>query len=281
MKKLAPAKVNLCLKILNRRKDGFHNLISVFQTVSLFDKIKIDRISDNKIQIDCNIKSLANKSNLCYKVAELLKKWYKIKSGVKIKIEKNIPLGSGLGGASTDAYATAEMLVKLWKIKINKKKLVELCSSLGKDIPFFAYKGSCIVKGTGEKIFPINPWWKNKKFYILLIYPNKILLTKEVYKKFSQMNVENKSVKINNLLREKSFKNLMFNDLFLPATKIFPKLILIKNFMQKCGLEIVNMSGSGSTMYGICDSLYEAKKIAVCLKTKLKDIKVMIVKPIF
>jgi 4-diphosphocytidyl-2-C-methyl-D-erythritol kinase len=284
MHKLAPAKVNLYLRILNKRSDGYHNLVSVFQTISLYDKIEIKKIPQDKIIFDCNIKSLVNKDNLCYKVAHQLKKKYNIKSGIYLKLTKNIPVGSGLGGASSDAFTTAKMLLTLWKIKISKQDFLNFCATIGKDVPFFYYKGCCIVKGAGEKILKITPWWKKKCLWLVLVYPNKILLTKDVYKKFDEMKKKVSSppkLVTKNLLKKSCFKRIVYNDLYFPAEKIYPKLSFIKKEFLNCGTELVSMSGSGSTMFGIYYNRNVALRVKNILKDKIPNSRIEVVKTIF
>jgi 4-diphosphocytidyl-2-C-methyl-D-erythritol kinase len=287
MQSLSPAKVNLYLKILGKRKDGYHNLLSVFQAISLYDKIEIKKISEDKIIFSCNIKSIDNKNNLCYKVAQILKNRYNIKSGVRIKLTKNIPLGSGLGGASSDAFTTAKMLIKLWNIKISKKDFLTFCSEVGKDIPFFYYKGCCIVKGAGEKVLKIIPWWKKRCLWIVLVYPNKILLTKDVYNKFDQMmkkgnlRCEQPRFSLKKFLKKDFLRKFLYNDLYLPATKIYPRLSFIKERFVDIGTELVSMSGSGSTMFGIYYNKKDAIRTKKILTNTIPNSRIELVKTIF
>lgn len=286
---LSPAKINLCLRVLDRKKNGYHNILSIFQTISLYDKITVKLLKENKIVIKSNVKSLQNKKNLCYKVAELIKKKYKVRNGVEINLKKNIPLGSGLGGASSNAMSVLLGLVKLWNIKIKKEEIISLSSKIGKDLPFFYYKGCCLVSGMGEKVEAVKPWWRKRGLWFVLIYPNKKLMTRDVYSKFDEISNNQCGKKVSysmlkKLIRKKCFfKELIFNDLYTAAVNLFPKLEFIKNkILQSISdKKLVNMSGSGSTLYTVFFSYKDASKFVKILKHNLSGSRVELVRTIF
>jgi len=175
----------------------------------------------------------------------------------------------------------------LWNIKISKENFLDFCAEMGKDVPFFYYRGCCIVKGAGEKIFSVTPWWKKKGLWIVLVYPNRILLTKDVYAKFDQMN-KNKFRKqdtpkifLKNLLDKKFLETFLYNDLYLPATKIYPKLSFIRNVFINNGTKLVSMSGSGSTIFGAYYNKNDAKKIKNVLEKEIPNSMIKLVKTIF
>lgn len=285
MQVLAPAKINLFLKILSRRKDGYHNILSVLQTVSLYDKIKLTKLNQDKIIIDSNLKSISGEKNLCYKVAELIKKKYKIKQGIKIVITKNIPLGSGLGGASSDAAAVVESMLKMFNIKTSKDKIVKLCSSIGKDIPFFLYKGTCLVRSTGEIVEKIKdvPWSK-KPLWIIIVYPNKILSTKEVYDTYDKIkNKLNKNTfsepTIVKFLKQNRLNELVYNELEPAACVLYPKLKKIKNLLLKMTNYKfpVSLTGAGSCYYCIFHKKNDMIKFKNKIRKKLSNCKIFVV----
>jgi 4-diphosphocytidyl-2-C-methyl-D-erythritol kinase len=286
----SPAKVNLLLKILSKRKDGYHNIFSVFQTISLYDKIKISVIPEDKIVVKCNIKSIEGKKNLCYDLVDLFKKKYKIKKGIKIEIEKNIPLGSGLGGASSNVATVLEGLIKLFNIKMSEKEVVTLCSKIGKDVPFFIYKGLCIVESAGEKIKKIYQIpWKQKPLWFLLIYPNIILSTKDVYQNYDKNFINNKKIKVDknkiiSLLLQEKFDNVVQNDLEQSAIQLVPYLKNIKNELIKNSYNnVVSMTGSGSCFFVLSRDKKEILKIKNKIKKnkEFKKHKFFVVKSVF
>ena len=286
----APAKVNLLLKILGRRKDGYHNIFSVLQTVSLFDEIKLSVLSKDEIVIRCNVKSIEGKKNLCYNLVDLFKKKYKIKKGIKIEIEKNIPLGSGLGGASSNVATVLEGLIKLFNIKMSEKEVVTLCSKIGKDVPFFIYKGLCIVESAGEKIKKIYQIpWEQKPLWFLLIYPNIILSTKDVYQNYDKNFINNKKIKVDknkiiSLLLQEKFDNVVQNDLEQSAIQLVPYLKNIKNELIKNSYNnVVSMTGSGSCFFVLSRDKKEILKIKNKFKKnkEFKKHKFFVVKSVF
>lgn len=294
---LAPAKINLTLKILSKRKDGYHNLLSLMQTISLYDRIKISKIKKNDIKIICNIKSISNRKNLCYKIAKLLKEKYNIPFGIKIEIKKNIPIGSGLGGASSDAAATAEGIIKLFNLKITKIELLNICSKIGADIPFFLYKGLCLAEGIGEKIKKIKiKKWKEKPIWYILIYPSKILSTKKVYQTFDKLKNKKLSkinkAKILSILKQyngfsnKLLKKLLINDLEIAAFKICPQLAELKHRIYLKN-ELVSMSGSGSCMFIPFANKFKAISFKKAIEKELRkfylfrNYKIFVVKSVF
>ncbi|MEN3013852.1 MAG: 4-(cytidine 5'-diphospho)-2-C-methyl-D-erythritol kinase [Endomicrobiia bacterium] len=279
----------MTLKILNKRKDGYHNIFSIIQTVSLFDKIKISiklkkNVSENKLIINCNIPELKNENNLCYKVAETILKKFKIENYfIKIDIEKNIPIGGGLGGASSDAACVALALVKLFKIKITKEKLIKILAKLGKDIPFFLFQGCCIVKSAGEKIKKIIPPWTQKPLWFVLVYPNVILSTKKVYETYDKITKNSfykfDENKILDSIKKINLKTLLINDLEKAAFKVFPELKKIKQIMNRFS-ENVSMSGSGSCFFSVFKNKKEAEFFKKIVEKKLKNCKIYILKSI-
>ncbi len=280
---LSPAKINLLLDIVGKRSDGYHNIISVVQTVSLYDVIEVEPIKQNKIIVECNIKNLCMENNLCYKVVSFIKEQFLVKSGVKILIKKHIPLGSGLGGASSNAATVLKFLLQLWKIKVDKSELIRLVSKIGKDIPYFFYNSCCLVESTGEKIIPLIPCWKNNPLWILLIYPQISLSTKEVYERFDIMlpDYKPKSDKKNILkwIKIGNFQDLLYNALQPVAEKLCPELKQIKILLAKGGFKNINMSGSGSTIYAVFNNEKEMFKCIDFLK-KYSNYKIFIVKTI-
>jgi 4-diphosphocytidyl-2-C-methyl-D-erythritol kinase len=286
MQKLAPAKVNLFLKVISKNAEGYHKILSVFQTISLYDKIKVSLIPEDKIIVSSNLKVIEGEKNLCYKVAELLKKKYKIKNGLKIYIEKNIPLGSGLGGASSDAACLLEMLVKIFNLNVEKDELVKLCSQIGKDVPYFLYKGLCLVEGMGEKITNISSYpWKKNPLWFILVYPNKVLSTKRVYEVYDRICVREEEIrvtkkKILDFIKQKDIKSLLYNSLEVPAFEIAPILKKIKNLMFKLGIKNVSMSGSGSTIFGVFFKKNEALEFKDKIEKAIKNCSIFLAKSV-
>jgi 4-diphosphocytidyl-2-C-methyl-D-erythritol kinase len=148
------AKVNLTLEIIGKRRDGFHNLASVMQTVDLFDTIKIS--ASDEIVVTCDDAEITPEINLATKAASVLREKSGVTDGAIISIEKNIPVSAGMGGGSTDAAATLRGLNKLWKLGLSLDELTEIAGDIGSDVPFLVRGGTSLVQGRGEDVSPIT-----------------------------------------------------------------------------------------------------------------------------
>lgn len=178
----APAKINLLLKVLSKRPDGYHNIHTIFERIALADNISIKRIPAG-IKVRSNIPITRDqKDNLAYKAARLIIKGSNIPYGVDIRIRKRIPIAAGLGGGSSDAAAVLSGINKLFKLRLNKKKLVRLGARLGSDVPFFLLNEPfALGRGRGERLKAIR---SKQRFWHMVIYPGFKLATKDVYKAY-------------------------------------------------------------------------------------------------
>lgn len=261
------AKINLFLKVLKKNK-FFHKIQTLITQINIADLISIEENKDlkDKIIFYGPFKSKIEKNNTIYKVLNLLRKHFPIlrKIYFKILINKKIPHGSGLGGASSNAAVIFNYLVLKYKILISKKKKISLLSEIGMDCPLFINQRPKFVFSYGEKFYTLN---KNINFNVLLIYPNLKLSTKKVFKHnkvFSNKIVYNSST----FDEKKLKKDLVFfkNDLYVSASTLSAKISEITNFISKFeNLVLCSMTGSGSCCFAIFKdkkSLLNAKKIA-------------------
>ncbi len=182
------AKLNLYLEILRQRGDGYHSISTLFEKISLCDKIILKSRPDKKINIICKEKNIPKgKSNFAYRSAELLQDKYNTGKGVDIEIIKRIPVGSGLGGGSSNAAAVLLGLNRLWKLSLTQEKLVNLAKKIGSDVPFFIYQCSFAEgRGRGEKIIPIKSLNRLKLWHILVV-PKVIVPTAVVYRNWDKL----------------------------------------------------------------------------------------------
>src|SRR5437899_10793291 len=168
MQVLAPAKINLSLKILGRRSDAFHEIETLVAPISLADKIDIERQS-RWIDFSCDDPTVpSGDENLVVRAAKLFFERTKVTAGVRIKLEKQIPQGAGLGGGSSDAAATLIALNQLFETKLSRDELAKLGSTIGSDVPFFLFQSAAFCKGRGELVEPIK---LKQKLSILLLKP--------------------------------------------------------------------------------------------------------------
>lgn len=266
----AYAKINLILRVLEKLKSGYHKIETVMQRVDLYDNMGFELMEDDNVIISCNNAELIDEENLAYKAAQLLKKKYGIDTGIKIAIEKNIPISSGLGGGSSNAASTLFALNKLWKLKLGDKKLVELGSQIGSDVPFFVSGDSAFVSGTGDKIKLIK---KPYKMNVILINPGFRMPTKNVYKMLDKVK-KSKAKKPSALNMVKAMEK---NDMHSIASNVyndfeevlFKKHAVLKdikvNLIKNRALN-ATISGSGPTVFGIFDSIYTAREAYYELK---------------
>jgi 4-diphosphocytidyl-2-C-methyl-D-erythritol kinase len=263
LKYLAPAKINLVLEVLGRRDDGYHEISSLIQTISLCDVISFQLA--NEISLECNEPSLQTSDNLVVQAAALLKEVSGWQKGVKIKLEKRIPWGAGLGGGSSDGAATLLALNKLWKLKLKTSDLVELAARLGSDVPFFIHGGAALIGGRGEKVTPLAisaPRW-----FVLLIPPLPKIprKTQQLYSRldarhFTDGHFVDRAVK--SWPTDKQIaSNLFFNFFDKVAFTAFPGL---KGYWQRfaeVGAKDIHLAGSGPALFAPADSEAKAEKI--------------------
>ncbi len=262
----APAKINMYLEIINKRSDGYHNIESIMHTVSLFDSLEFTEIKENKIELICSDTNLpVDGRNIIYRAAEIFKNKYNINTGIKINLTKNIPMGAGLGGGSSDAAAVLIALNKIWKINDNIENLEILAAKLGADVPFFLTGGTAKISGIGDVVEKINT---DCKFNFILVKPNFGVPTAYAYSKvkFPLTNVhkiDNITKNIEqNLLSYDNAQALFFNRFEELVFGEYPEIRQIKNTLESIGC-ISLMSGSGATVFGLLQGQENLNNVAV------------------
>ena len=258
------AKVNLFLEVLGKRSDGYHEIESLIQEISLCDNILLeDRLRG--ITILCPNKKVnipSNHNNLAYKAANLLMAKFSIKKGIAITIDKKIPVGSGLGGGSSNAASVLKGLNQLWNIGLKNAQLQELGAEIGSDVPFFINGKAALVKGRGVKI---NTCFTMPKIWLILAIPNVSVSTKWAYGRLDGELTKNiNSAKLPRLkkLQAKDIMNNLFNRLEGVVFREYPLIKTIKEKMIACGASGALMSGTGSAVFGVASSKDNAYKIA-------------------
>lgn len=237
------AKINLCLKIVKKTKSGYHKLEMITQLIDLCDSISF--FESEEITVEMSKQICLMKDNLCYKVAKYLRETYKVKKGVKIYIEKNIPDGAGLGGGSSNAAEVIRFLNDYWNLNLSEKEMKKIGFRFGCDIPYFLGGKPSVVRGFGEKIKPIEI--KNVPEAVVLLVPDFLLSTKEVYNccDISKLVKKNNVRKI--LKNGKIDYRLLFNDLTEPANVASKgKINHITEMLIGLGFNNYVMTGSGS-----------------------------------
>ena len=268
MKIRAPAKINLRLRVVGKRKDGYHLVDSIMVPVSLYDEIEIikARHRGKQLQVTCSHPSVpSGKNNLAYQAASLLLKQTEIPDNVRIHISKRIPVGAGLGGGSTDAAAVLLGLNRLLRLNYSLKKLEKISLSLGADVPFFIKGVPARVQGVGERISPIK---KFPRIWLVIAYPGFSVSTAWVYRnlrlKLTKSRVNTSIISL--LESPDKIGRLLVNDLETVTASRYPKIALLKEKLTRAGAAGVLMSGSGSSVFGVFNSRRRAKQALLRLK---------------
>ena len=267
--KKAYAKLNLGLKLLNRRSDGFWNILSVMQTIDLYDTL-IFKERTQEIEIKCTAPDVPSDSeNLIVKAAQLMRKRLGVDRGVHVEVEKRIPVGGGLGGGSSDAAATLRALNRLWNGGLGRDELFEIASLIGSDVPFFLKSGTAIVSGRGEVLEYIN---LPIRAYYVLIYPNFPVSTRWAYhNQKTSLTGESKYVNFIDSWKERKedgrllYRNLE-NDFERLVEIHYPIIREIREDLLSEGAIAVSLSGTGSTVYGVFKTLQRAQLAAALLR---------------
>ena len=262
---LSPAKLNLVLDVLGKRPDGFHELRTIFERISLADQITLTRNKTKKISICCPHPHVPKGSgNLAFKAAMMLSKDFSISEGIDINIIKNIPVAAGLAGGSSNAAAVLSGLNRLWQIGLNNAQLVNYAARLGSDVPFFLYDTSyALGTGRGDLIKPLDV---RTKLWHVLVTPRVKIYTKEVFTRL-KLKLTNKKDNVNILLpflRKGDFVRLagaLSNDLEPAILSLRPDFIYLKKRLLDAGATGVCFSGSGPSVFACVQSQQHAQSL--------------------
>jgi len=266
------AKVNLYLNVLGKRDDGYHEIESIMQSVTLYDKLILRKLKGG-INVWCDDPDVpSGKENLCYRAAELFLKRLKIKQGVEIEIHKIIPTRAGLGGGSADAAATLQGMSKLFEVRVSYSNFLKWAEKLGADVPFCLKGGTALVKGKGENVLPLPPL---REGWLVLVDPKIPILTSWIYKKLKvgltkkRLNVKllTESLKRQGLCGINAF---LYNKLEEVVFEEFPLMRKIKEEMLRAGACGALMTGSGSTIFAVTEGKEEAENILSKLERRGK-----------
>ncbi|MBN2181980.1 MAG: 4-(cytidine 5'-diphospho)-2-C-methyl-D-erythritol kinase [Sedimentisphaerales bacterium] len=262
---LAPAKINLSLLIAGKRPDGFHEIETVMAKIDLYDEILIQPGHNSGIEFICKGPCWApnGPENLVYRAAEMLMENCKIDTGVKITLTKNIPAGSGLGSASSDAAAALMGLNKFLKLELDRKTLAKTATQLGSDVPFFLGGPLALCTGKGEKIQKMSEIFD---FLALLVLPDVNVSTKKVYANYRHdlALYEKLSNRINGYIRKNRIDLLAkecVNMLEASSFKVARSLAGLKDILESLNIGPWNLSGSGSAMFCLVESGDEEEAI--------------------
>ncbi|MDX8047529.1 4-(cytidine 5'-diphospho)-2-C-methyl-D-erythritol kinase [Gracilibacillus sp. S3-1-1] len=259
----APAKINLTLDVLYKRPDQYHEVEMVMTTVDLADRLEFFLLEEDKIEIASDNRFVPNdERNLAYRAAKLLKDRYQIKQGVRIKIDKQIPVAAGLAGGSSDAAATFRGLNRLWDLDISLDDLAVLGAEIGSDVSFCVYNSTALAKGRGENIteLPAPP-----QCWVVLAKPVQGVSTQSVYQSLKLNDIEHPDTEgMVHAIQEGDYQGVchrLKNVLEAVTLPKKPEVTQIKNQMLQSGADAVLMSGSGPTVFALVQQETRADRI--------------------
>lgn len=274
------AKINIGLKIVRKRADGYHDIETIFKIVSLHDTVTLRKNDSGDIRISCDHSQVpTDQSNICFKVIKLIEEKTNAHYGIDVDIKKNIPVGAGLGGGSSNGASVLVSLNKLFQLGLSHNELMQLGAQLGSDVPFFVgfllgVGNTAVGTGRGE-ILDFFEWNLTEK--VILVYPNIHISTAWAYENYkyykpwespkkSSLNLTNtaKSVKFSALLTKQVFFDNIFERLVFAE---HPKIRGLRETLEKENAVFSRMSGSGSTVFG----LFEKDRDLTILAEKFPD----------
>jgi len=289
---IAPAKINLSLEIIGDRPDGFHELVMILQSVELADIVEIQASDTQEIYIHCDHREVpCDRTNLAYRAAELMcqtfPEVYANYGGVVIKIKKNIPVAAGLAGGSGNAAAVLVGINLIWNLGLTRPELHDLAAKLGSDIPFCVSGGTAIATGRGEKLDSIEDL--ADIWIILAKYDNISVSTPWAYQTYrqqygdsyikdpTQINSRTAAIHSSPLVKAIAHKDsteigkLIYNDLEKVVFPEYPQVAELKSAFSTQDVLGTMMSGSGPTVFALCDSENSAIAVKQAVKTLIND----------
>jgi 4-diphosphocytidyl-2-C-methyl-D-erythritol kinase len=276
VEKKSPCKVNLLLNILGKRADGFHELETVMQPVNVCDELSFAR-GGKGIQLSCNNPELpTDAKNLVHRAAVSFLAAAKISDGVRIHLQKNLPLAGGIGGGSANAAMTFSALNELFGRPLTLEPLNALAAALGSDVPFFLYDQPALATGRGEKIRPLEPFPALRGKAVLLVHPGFGISTPWSYQNLARFPEAWKGTagRAQDLILKSQgndwpgVADAFYNSLEAPAFDKFPVLALYREFLRENGALAALMSGSGSTTFAIAEDVPAAEALLEKFKSR-------------
>lgn len=271
---LAPAKVNLHLDVLAKRDDGFHEIETLMYPISLFDLVHVTPIHDDMLQVETRNCLSASASpttlelpkqeqNLVFRAAALLRNMAHVTGGALIRLVKRIPIGAGLGGGSSDAAATLKACNRAWNLRLSTGELSRIAAQLGSDIPYFLSDGPAVCRGRGELVTS-EPGLGN--LHLVVAFPGVGVSTAEVYRHcLASDEPTDRLVSLLNALRRGNLAavaRLMRNQLQIVTERLCGEIGRLRGEFNRLGLIGHQMSGSGTSYFGICSSARQARQCA-------------------
>jgi 4-diphosphocytidyl-2-C-methyl-D-erythritol kinase len=258
------AKINLFLRVLGRRADGYHELNTVFQIISLHDELTFSARDDGRLELVCDAPGIpCDETNLVHRAGVALRERYGVSRGASVELRKKIPAGGGLGGGSSNAAVALIGLARLWNLETERHALVEIGAQLGADVPFFLVGGTALGTGRGTDIHPLADLPQK---YLLVITPDIHVSTAEAYKSLhapaltKPLSPVNLTVSRVQAEISSSLHALLENDFERVVYRLYPEIERARSSLVAAGAGKALLSGSGSSVFGLFDSLAERER---------------------
>ncbi len=270
LERTCPCKVNLLLNILGKRSDGFHELETVVQPINICDLLAFERIGRRGIELTCSEPSLpTDASNLVYRAAAKFLELTEAKDGIRMHLEKRIPISAGLGGGSSNAANTLLGLNELFGQPLTPTQLEQTAASLGSDVPFFLQSQPALAIGRGERVKSLQPFAAFHGAFILLVHPGFGISTAWAYQNLARFPAAlhgraGRAAKLIALLQGSDLRiaaRELYNSLEAPSLEKYPILPLFQDFLRKNGAVAALMSGSGSTTFALFEDRATAEAV--------------------
>ncbi|MFC1671772.1 4-(cytidine 5'-diphospho)-2-C-methyl-D-erythritol kinase [Planctomycetota bacterium] len=275
----APAKVNLFIEILGRRPDGYHDILTVMQAISLYDDVTVTRC-DSGIEVTCDSPDApSGPENIAYQAAESMRGAMGAEGGVRIEIEKRIPVGRGMGGGSSDAAAVIDTMNRLWGEPLGRDRLNEIGAGIGSDVPFFLHGGSAVCRGRGEIVEPIG---SALEMWLVVLSPSVSVSTRQVYEggDFNRRSrecltrAESGCHTVAEGLRSGDFiavNGAVYNGFARAVFDLYPEISYAYNaFIGQYGA--ASLTGTGSGFFWLCKNREEGEALAGRIDGSLGDV---------
>lgn len=266
----APAKINMSIDIIEKRPDGYHEISTIMQSISLYDIITLEVNDSGEVSVNTDSEFVPpGSSNIVYKTVELIRNKYNIEDGAEVHIEKNIPVAAGLAGGSTDAAAAIKLFNKALNLRMSKSEMYDIAKRIGSDVSFCIEGGTALGEGLGDKLtlLPAIP-----DCYILLIKPDISVSTKEIYEGLNLNEIDQRpdtegmlrAINNNDLI---GLSKKLCNVLESVTLKKYPIIKELKQKLIEYGALGSLMSGSGPSVFGIFDDTGKAYRAYDSMKS--------------
>ncbi|MBI9084782.1 MAG: 4-(cytidine 5'-diphospho)-2-C-methyl-D-erythritol kinase [Desulfobacterales bacterium] len=266
MKLLSPAKINLFLRVLGRRSDGYHELETLMACIGLFDTVLLT-VGDGPVTVCCRHPLVPeNETNLAVKAARLFFRHHGHQGGVHIEIDKQIPVGAGLGGGSSNAATVLKGLNRHFGSPFSDSSLAEMALTLGADVPFFIFGRPALATGIGERL---DPYPHLTRLPLVILYPGFAVSTATVYKNLNLgLTKDENQPKYFPLISGFIIESHLFNDLEAVTLQRHPEIAAAKTALVKNGALGALMSGSGSSVFGVFADTDSARRACKALSQR-------------